>query len=359
MSILRLKTFQNKAHFRKKETSKNKMTYPLPPFSTIIGALHKAGGFKEYHEMEISVQGSFQTLYRQQFIDNCFLDTAKNDRNVLVKLANSDLYGKAYNIVGKSMKKSGNDFLENKTIDVFDNDLLLEYQNLKNLNNELKKFKKIRLKPITKRIKARKNKLKEKLNKAEKNSEIYIKIKNRIDEYNSLSKKINREYKKYLKVNYEIPYSKFGTLATGPKNYEILSGLELVIHVKSDDNTISKLMNNIHNLKAIGRSEDFVQIIDYSLVDVTNVFRKEIMSQFSSYINYKAIKDEVVIIGNQSDGKKKSGTVYYIDKNYEIVNNKRVFNKKKVVYTSNYVIDDESSEYENIYFDGDYIVNFN
>ena len=47
------------------------------------------------------------------------------------------------------------------------------------------------------------------------------------------------------------------------------------------------------------------------------------------------------------------------DKNYEIINQKRVFEKKKVVYTSNYSIYETS---ENLYIDKDsnkeYIVNF-
>ena len=35
-----------------------KETYPLPPYSTVIGMIHKACDFKEYHDMQISIQGN-------------------------------------------------------------------------------------------------------------------------------------------------------------------------------------------------------------------------------------------------------------------------------------------------------------
>ena len=42
MKVIRLVLTQNKAHYKKEETVTNKMTYPLPPFSTVIGAIHNA-----------------------------------------------------------------------------------------------------------------------------------------------------------------------------------------------------------------------------------------------------------------------------------------------------------------------------
>ena len=33
--LLRIKLHQNKANYKKEETSENKMTYPLPPYSTV------------------------------------------------------------------------------------------------------------------------------------------------------------------------------------------------------------------------------------------------------------------------------------------------------------------------------------
>ena len=41
---IRLVLYQSSANYRRPETFENKMTYPLPPFSTVIGAIHKACG---------------------------------------------------------------------------------------------------------------------------------------------------------------------------------------------------------------------------------------------------------------------------------------------------------------------------
>ena len=57
MKALRIHLKQTSANYRREETIENKMTYPLPPFSTVIGALHQAAHLKEYHDMEISIQG--------------------------------------------------------------------------------------------------------------------------------------------------------------------------------------------------------------------------------------------------------------------------------------------------------------
>ena len=44
MKALRIVLTQSSANYKKEETVRNKMTYPLPPFSTIIGAIHSACG---------------------------------------------------------------------------------------------------------------------------------------------------------------------------------------------------------------------------------------------------------------------------------------------------------------------------
>ena len=40
MKALRICLKQSLANYRREETVDNKMTYPLPPYSTVIGALH-------------------------------------------------------------------------------------------------------------------------------------------------------------------------------------------------------------------------------------------------------------------------------------------------------------------------------
>lgn len=48
---------QELVNFKKPTSLLIKETYPLPPYSTVIGMIHKACDFKEYHDMKISIQG--------------------------------------------------------------------------------------------------------------------------------------------------------------------------------------------------------------------------------------------------------------------------------------------------------------
>ncbi len=58
MKVIRLTIKQNLANYRKPLNYQIKESYPLPPYSTIIGMIHKACGFTEYHPMKISIQGN-------------------------------------------------------------------------------------------------------------------------------------------------------------------------------------------------------------------------------------------------------------------------------------------------------------
>ena len=50
---------QTLASYRKPSSFQIKETYPLPPYSTVIGMIHKACGFQEYIDMDISIQGTY------------------------------------------------------------------------------------------------------------------------------------------------------------------------------------------------------------------------------------------------------------------------------------------------------------
>lgn len=55
---IRVKCFQNLANYRKPSSFIIKETYPLPPYSTVLGMVHAACGFEEFHPMQISIQGT-------------------------------------------------------------------------------------------------------------------------------------------------------------------------------------------------------------------------------------------------------------------------------------------------------------
>ena len=66
-------------------------------------------------------------------------------------------------------------------------------------------------------------------------------------------KKLKDEIKEYEQENYIKPISKYRSLTTSIKYYEILNNIDLVIHVRSDENTLNDILENIYNLKSIGR----------------------------------------------------------------------------------------------------------
>lgn len=56
---VRLKLYQNMVNYKKPTSFQLKETYPLPPYSTVIGMVHSVCGFEQYQPMDISVQGRY------------------------------------------------------------------------------------------------------------------------------------------------------------------------------------------------------------------------------------------------------------------------------------------------------------
>lgn len=65
MKILKLKLHQETACYKKPFAFKVAETYPLPPYSTVIGMLHKILQAKtgEYFPMNISIQGNYESIF--------------------------------------------------------------------------------------------------------------------------------------------------------------------------------------------------------------------------------------------------------------------------------------------------------
>lgn len=65
LKILKLNLFQETACYKKPFAYKVAETYPLPPYSTVIGMLHKILQAKpgEYFPMNISIQGEFESIF--------------------------------------------------------------------------------------------------------------------------------------------------------------------------------------------------------------------------------------------------------------------------------------------------------
>ncbi|WP_297438596.1 CRISPR-associated protein Cas5 [uncultured Clostridium sp.] len=358
MKALRLVLTQSSANYKKEETSTNKMTYPLPPYSTVIGAIHVACGYKEYKPMDVSIQGRYESLNLEPYTDYCFLNSIQDDRGILIKFKNSKFLSTAYDKVGKALKSQGNSFRVGTTIHVYNEELLKEYRDLKDLNDKLDNYKKTSLKDELEKIKAQKKSLAAD-KKAFKEDKVKLQeVKDKEIEVKNLEKNIKEKFETYKKENYTEPYSKFATLTTSLKYYEMLNNIELVIHIRADEETLIDIEENIYNLKSIGRSEDFIDIKEAKIVDLASEIEEGMKSEYSAYVDMDLVKEEYIFPKLREDINY-NGTKYYLNKDYKIEGSKRVFNKKKVLYISEYEVDEGT---DNLLFDIEddkkYIVNF-
>ncbi|MDD6225776.1 MAG: CRISPR-associated protein Cas5 [bacterium] len=326
MKAVRLHIKQNSANYRKEETVNCRMTYPLPPYSTVIGALHKACGYTSYHPMRLSIQGKYGSLKTRLYRDNCFLNSLQNDRNTLVKMRNPDMLSTAYDVVAVAQKSQGNDFEKGVTINVVNQKLLEEYRLLKRTNKRIEKHKKL--------IKGMKDKAK-KMKSDETVTEEEFKA------YNSRVKQIETAYKKYEEQKYKIPYSRFMTLATGPKYYEMLCDIELIIHIVSDEQTMSDIVESIGNLTAIGRGEDFVEVLECSETELLegDISYDAPEHTYDMYVPLELIErnGDNIELCYTSEPMYMNGTRYLLPKDYIVQSikggmRKRIFNKIPVLY---------------------------
>ncbi|MGI6066853.1 MAG: CRISPR-associated protein Cas5 [Bacillota bacterium] len=359
MEVLRIKLTQNQAHYRKEETITNKMTYPLPPLSTVIGALCNACGYTEYHnkhEMDISIQGRYQSMQREVYTDQAFLNSVMDDRGILVKLQNPNMLSAGYHVVARAQKPQGNSFRDGKTIEVIDQSALMEYRELLRKRKLFEEEKKNMIDPQIKSLDEQQRKIKAQQKDMDKKSKEFLALKQSIEKLKQKKKSITEEFKKRKEEQYGIPYSFYASLTTSIRYYEVLYGVELILHISSNEETLNDIENNIHDLKAIGRSEDFVHVEEIKRVHLHEP--KETQSLFSAYIDVERLKAQDVLLdeyGRTANAIPVRGTKYLLNKDYKIVGRQRVFNKKWVVYVSGYSVDNESKY---IFVDDDgYIVN--
>ena len=340
MEVLRIILKQSSANYRKAGTVDNKMTYPLPIPATVIGALHNICGYTEYHSMDISIQGNYETLSRDMYRNITVLNSI-SDRGTLVKMVAPETISNAYIEIATTTEDNAN-FITEKNIRVKNRELLEEFKNLKLLKEKLDSEKKLKLEEFKRRKEEFKT-VKEELKKIKNEEKIH-----------------KEEFKKFEEENYSKPYSKFRTIVKKPMFYELLNNIFLILHIKSDEKTLKDIENNIFNLQSIGRSEDFVEVIECKMIELQE-FDREVKSAegLSTYLNYNDFQEEKIFNLDIDGNIVKSGTKYYLDKSYQIVDGKREF-KKVISLYSNYFSANKSSEnvkldeYENIKL----IVNF-
>ena len=323
MEVLRIILKQSFANYRKAGTVDNKMTYPLPIPSTVIGALHNICGYTDYHFMDISIQGNYEAISKDMYKNITVLNTV-SDRGTLVKMIAPSTISNAYIEVAEAVEDNAN-FITEKNIRVKNRELLEEFKNLKVLKEKLDKENKIK----TEEFKTRKK-------------ELYDK--DELKKIRTEEKKYKEEFKKFEEEKYTKPYSQFRTIVKKPMFYELLNGIFLILHIKSDEKTLKDIENNIFNLQSLGRSEDFVEVIECKIVELQE-FENEVKSAegLTAYLNYSNFQEEKIFNLGVDGNIVKSGTKYYLDKSYQIIDGKREF-KKVIALYSNYFSANKSSE---------------
>lgn len=358
---IRLVLCQSSANYRRPETFENKMTYPLPPFSTVIGAVHKACGYTETHEMDVSIQGRYGSVNRRVYRDYNFLNSTFDDRGILVKMSNESMLSTAFVKVAEA-KKQGSSFEKNADIKVYDQELLAEYQDLKQKGREVQILKNEKLKPELERLKEEKKKLSAQRKQMDKLSQEFENVKRQEEDIRDQIAETEKQFSEYEKNVFSIPYSRFRVLTTSIKQYEILSDVELIIHIAADDRkTLEDIYENVYNITSLGRSEDFVEVKEAAWATLCGC-EEELESAYPAYLTMENVRKQKVLTKDKGMSRQVIGTKYAIPKLYTIgENGQRIFEKKKVLYASDYVISD-IEEGDGIYVDwlGDgkyYIVN--
>lgn len=87
MKCIRLKLYQNLVNYKKPTSFQLKETYPLPPYSTVIGMIHFMCGFSEYKEMDISVQGNYNSKVNDLWTRYEFSGTKYEEGRHTIKVA--------------------------------------------------------------------------------------------------------------------------------------------------------------------------------------------------------------------------------------------------------------------------------
>ncbi len=334
MKVLRIILKQSSANYRRAGTIDNKMTYPLPIPATVIGALHNICGYTEYHSMDISIQGNYEAISKDMYKNITVLNTV-SDRGTLVKMVAPDTISNAYIEIATATEDNCN-FITEKNIKVKNRELLEEFKNLKLLKEKLDSEKNLKLEEFKRR------------------KEEFKTVKEELKKIRTEEKNYKEEFKKFENEKYTKPYSQFRTIVKKPMFYELLNNVFLILHIKSDKETLKNIENNIFNLQSLGRSEDFVEVVECKMIELQE-FDTEVKSAkgLTMYLNYNDFQEEKIFNLDVDENTVKSGTKYYLDKDYKIINGKREF-KKVIALYSNYFSANKSSEnvkldeYENI-----------
>lgn len=64
---IRLECYQNMPNYKRPASMEFKESFKLPPYSTVIGMIHKVCDFKKYEPMKISIQGNTKSIVSDMY----------------------------------------------------------------------------------------------------------------------------------------------------------------------------------------------------------------------------------------------------------------------------------------------------
>lgn len=290
MKAIRIKLYQNLVNYKKPISFQLKETYPLPPPSTVIGMVHNLCGYTEYHEMDVSIQGKYHAKVNDLYTRHEFSNKITEDKKRRCKdcmAINGEKAKKCTSCGGKDLE------------DVW---IPRGYLVRGIVAPGVKKY-----------------------------DDLY--------KENVILDEKNREY---FKENYI-------SVIEGPATVELLTDVELLIHIIPKDQTIVEEIEKAflypREYPSLGRREDLALINE---VKVVNIYREiliddiNIGNDYSAYIPINLIEKDDVILRKRI-GVGVAGTRYRLTKNYTLVNCGtkgspkivRKWNKVDVIYGSN------------------------
>lgn len=311
MKAIRLKIYQNMVNYKKPTSFQLKETYPLPPYSTVIGMVHNLCRYEEYHEMDISVQGKYfskvNDLYTAYEFSHKFEENDGKRAKRCLKC-------------GSIVKKNAKNCSECGSVEL---EVLKVSRGTHQYRNSVFPG---------------------------------------IDKYKELGGEVD-----YLnEAEYKAKKEKFISVTKNVLTAELLVDVELLIHIIPKDQSlveeIEKAFLYPREYPSLGRREDLVTIEE---VKVVEIFERELEKSRPlkedqlAYIPVNLIKNDSIMVSGSQDGIRSRGTRYKINKNYELKNYGRdkvirKWNKIDVLYTSNIIAGSD----EILIFDDDGIVVF-
>ena len=91
VKAIRIKCRQTMVNYRLPASFMIKETYPLPPYSTVVGMIHAVCGFTEYHDMKVSIQGKTCGRISDMYTRYTFGNMDKSHGNMFVKDGNNNI----------------------------------------------------------------------------------------------------------------------------------------------------------------------------------------------------------------------------------------------------------------------------